>query len=131
MVRLVRRPESTTGGLLSQLQLVKQGMPSIRWQYDELKYIVQESSRLPCMRRRNANIWWIQSVYTHPEHRRKGLYSALFEHVKAAAHAQGAAGIRLYADEHNTRAQETYRKLGMTSHYRYFSYILYINVNIH
>ena len=75
------------------------------------------------MCRRNANIWWIQSVYTHPEHRRKGLFRLLFEHVKAAARAEGAAGLRLYADEDNTRAQDTYRMLGMTSHYSVFEYM--------
>ena len=26
---------------------------------------------------RNAHFWWIQSVYVHPQYRRKGIYSAL------------------------------------------------------
>lgn len=59
-------------------------------------------------------------MYTHPLHRRRGHYKALFQHVQAAARADGAAGVRLYVDEHNKRAQEAYRRLGMTSHYLVF-----------
>lgn len=62
---------------------------------------------------RNGPIWWIQSVYVHPGHRRRGLYRALHEHVREQARAAGAVGLRLYVDRGNAGAQATYRALGM------------------
>eukprot|EP00877_Chromochloris_zofingiensis_P013353 jgi/Chrzof1/8271/Cz03g04010.t1 len=69
---------------------------------------------------RASNVWWIQSVYVPPQHRQKGLFKCLYEHVKAEAQRAGAAGLRLYADTHNVKAQATYEKLGMTSHYKVY-----------
>ena len=63
---------------------------------------------------RNGNIWWIQSVYVHPDWRRHGVFRALYEHVASlAAAAPGVIGLRLYVETGNTRAQETYEALGM------------------
>ena len=63
---------------------------------------------------RNQWFWWIQSVYVIPEFRRKGLFAALFREVeKQAARRKDVAGIRLYVDENNWTAQETYKALGM------------------
>ncbi len=62
---------------------------------------------------RNAEIWWIQSVYVAPEHRRAGVYRALHRHVRDRARAEGAAGLRLYVDSDNRAARATYRELGM------------------
>lgn len=63
---------------------------------------------------RNGWFWWIQSVYVHPDYRRRGVFRALYEHVLAAARARpGVCGIRLYVEEHNDRAQRTYRQMGM------------------
>lgn len=70
---------------------------------------------------RNRDVWWIQSVYVWPEHRRKGWYRALYEHVLREAQAANAGGVRLYVDTRNTRAQQTYEALGMNGdHYRVF-----------
>lgn len=70
---------------------------------------------------RNANIWWVQSVYVLPEARRQGLYSKLYQHVQLQAKAAQAAGIRLYVEQDNDVAQATYRHLGMRqSHYLLF-----------
>ncbi|MCE9788284.1 GNAT family N-acetyltransferase [Shewanella chilikensis] len=68
---------------------------------------------------RAADYFWIQSVYIKPEHRRKGIYRALYQEVKALAeHQGGAASFRLYVEQENTRAQQTYQSLGMSqSHY--------------
>jgi len=63
---------------------------------------------------RNGRFWWIQSVYVAPAHRRKGVFSRLYEHVAALARTDSAAcGLRLYVEESNARALETYRALGM------------------
>ena len=62
---------------------------------------------------RNGVFWWIQSVYVAPAARRNGVFSALYQHVLAMAEAAGACGIRLYVENGNARAQETYRAMGM------------------
>ena len=63
---------------------------------------------------RNGLWWWIQSVYVRPEHRRKGVYTALHRHVSQAAQATGGVcGIRLYVEQENTIAQQVYQSLDM------------------
>lgn len=62
---------------------------------------------------RNGSVWWIQSVYVAPGHRRKGVYSRLHRHIAAAARREGAIGLRLYVENDNRGARETYRALGM------------------
>ena len=63
---------------------------------------------------RNGWFWWIQSVYVRPEARRCGVFRALFEHVSQAAKEDPSViGLRLYVEEDNHAAQETYRRLGM------------------
>ncbi|GIL78628.1 hypothetical protein Vretimale_6228 [Volvox reticuliferus] len=69
---------------------------------------------------RASNLWWIQSVYVQPEHRRRGLFKALYNHVRREAQAAGAAGLRLYADITNERAHAAYEGLGMQSHYKVY-----------
>ena len=59
--------------------------------------------------RRNGQLWWIQSVYVHSEYRRRGHFRALYQHVQQQAKREKAAGIRLYVDTHNRKAQETVR----------------------
>lgn len=63
---------------------------------------------------RDGEWWWIQSVYVAPEHRRQGVYAALYAHVKQAAETSAdACGLRLYVEHHNANAQRTYESLGM------------------
>ena len=63
---------------------------------------------------RNGVFWWIQSVYTVPESRRRGVFRALYAHAEALARQQEAVcGLRLYVEAHNQQAQETYRRCGM------------------
>lgn len=62
---------------------------------------------------RNGEIWWIQSVYVAPEHRRRGVYSALHRHVRQRARRLGAVGLRLYVDRENRGARRSYEELGM------------------
>jgi ribosomal protein S18 acetylase RimI-like enzyme len=63
---------------------------------------------------RNGRIWWIQSAYVLPAHRRQGAFTALYEHVRRrAAETPGVVGLRLYVERHNAAAQAVYRHLGM------------------
>ncbi len=68
---------------------------------------------------RNGWLWWIQSVYVTPDARRLGVFRSLYWHVEAAARSAGdVAGIRLYMERDNIRAEATYRALGMErTHY--------------
>lgn len=63
---------------------------------------------------RDGLLWWIQSVYVDAEHRRLGVFRALFRHIEhAARNHPDARGLRLYVERENTRAQQTYAALGM------------------
>lgn len=63
---------------------------------------------------RNGTFWWIQSVYVREKSRGQGVFAQLYGHILAEAKSRGGiAGIRLYVDHHNVRAQNTYTKLGM------------------
>jgi len=63
---------------------------------------------------RNGTMWWIQSVFVHPQHRRRGVFSKLYRHVELLAQGEpDVCGLRLYVEEQNERAQATYLALGM------------------
>jgi len=71
---------------------------------------------------RNANFWWIQSVYVAKEYRGKGVFKALFNHVQVLARAQkDVCGLRLYMDSDNQTARRTYDRIGFKrTHYEMF-----------
>lgn len=58
-------------------------------------------------------ITYIQSVYTKPEHRGRGVFKTLFNHAHNESRSKGVA-LRLYADKTNERALSIYRHLGMS-----------------
>ena len=62
---------------------------------------------------RNAQVWWVQSVYIHPGHRRQGVFKLLYQSVREMGEQAGVCGYRLYVERDNDRAQRTYEKLGM------------------
>jgi len=63
---------------------------------------------------RNAQFWWIQSVYTLPESRRRGVFQSLYAYVDAQArHRANVCGLRLYVESHNHHAQAVYHRCGM------------------
>jgi len=65
---------------------------------------------------RNANFWWIQSVYVTREFRRRGVYSRLYDFVRNRARSDGGVcGFRLYVEKDNTAAQKVYENLGMSA----------------
>jgi GNAT superfamily N-acetyltransferase len=70
---------------------------------------------------RNRMVWWIQSVYVVPDARGRGVLRTLYDVARSEALEAGAAGLRLYVDTTNVRAQAVYAALGMNGdHYRVF-----------
>ncbi|MCE5346964.1 MAG: GNAT family N-acetyltransferase [Bacteroidales bacterium] len=73
---------------------------------------------------RNSNVWWIQSVYVIPAYRRNGIFRSMYSHIRSEAGKQGIAGLRLYVETKNSRAQKTYEALGMQSkHYKMYEWL--------
>lgn len=71
---------------------------------------------------RDGMFWWVQSVYVRPEYRRQGVYRSLYRFVHSRAQERpDICGFRLYVEQDNLRAQETYQSLGM-SRTRYLVY---------
>ena len=63
---------------------------------------------------RDGVIWWLQSVYVHREHRRRGVFRSLFSHIQSLAEADPEVrGLRLYALTSNQRAHAAYTTCGM------------------
>ena len=63
---------------------------------------------------RDGWLWWFQSVYVDPGHRKSGLFRALHGHIRSLAKAApDVIGLRLYVEAHNHRAQATYQALGL------------------
>ncbi|APW60756.1 GNAT family N-acetyltransferase [Paludisphaera borealis] len=63
---------------------------------------------------RDGWLWWLQSVYVVAELRGQGLFKALYQHIRDQAAADpDVIGIRLYVEEGNLRAQQTYHALGL------------------
>jgi GNAT superfamily N-acetyltransferase len=73
---------------------------------------------------RNCNVWWFQSVYVLPEYRRKGIFRAMYLHIKDEAGRNAIGGLRLYVETNNLNAQNTYEALGMQSlHYKMYEWM--------
>ncbi|MCX6322409.1 MAG: GNAT family N-acetyltransferase [Bacteroidia bacterium] len=73
---------------------------------------------------RNTNVWWFQSVYVLPAFRRTGIFRSMYSHIKNEADKQNVAGLRLYVESNNSRAQKTYEALGMKSeHYTMYEWL--------
>jgi GNAT superfamily N-acetyltransferase len=63
---------------------------------------------------RNGWFWWVQSVYVREDARREGVFRELYRAIERQAAADPTViGLRLYFETDNTRAQSTYRSLGM------------------
>jgi len=63
---------------------------------------------------RDGWFWWLQSVYVREDHRRAGVFRALFaELVNRARSAGNVIGLRLYVEKGNTRAHATYEHHGL------------------
>jgi GNAT superfamily N-acetyltransferase len=61
---------------------------------------------------RNAQFWWIQSVYVDPAWRRRGIYRAMHQAILSTARARtDVCGIRLYVEQENAVAQSVYQAM--------------------
>jgi GNAT superfamily N-acetyltransferase len=64
---------------------------------------------------RNGWVWWFQSVYVRPDHRKHGVFRALHRQIRDQALADPEViGLRLYVEAGNDRARRTYETLGFT-----------------
>ncbi len=66
---------------------------------------------------RNGEIWWLQSVYVHHDHRRRGIFRQLLSELESIAQTATprVIGLRLYVEEENGPAQDTYTSRGFGS----------------
>jgi GNAT superfamily N-acetyltransferase len=73
----------------------------------------------------NGTVLWITSVYVLPEARRRGVFQALYQHLRHRVETTpGLAGLRLYASARNRRARAIYRHLGMShGHYALYEWM--------
>ena len=63
---------------------------------------------------RNGMMWWLQSVYVLPQSRQQGVFRLLFQHVESLARGRtDVCALRLYMHADNTRARQSYERLGM------------------
>jgi GNAT superfamily N-acetyltransferase len=73
---------------------------------------------------RNSDIWWFQSVFVMPGHRRTGVFRSMYSFIRDEAERLGIAGLRLYVETNNHLAQRTYEALGMSSeHYTMYEWL--------
>jgi GNAT superfamily N-acetyltransferase len=63
---------------------------------------------------RNGWFWWFQGVYVQESHRKRGVFRALYQHVRREAIAAGdVLALRLYVERDNQAARSVYERLGM------------------
>ena len=74
---------------------------------------------------RNGDIWWLQSVYVDASHRRTGVFRKMYQYIVECITADPSiAGLRLYVEHNNGRAQKIYRSVGMKGdYYQMFEWI--------
>jgi GNAT superfamily N-acetyltransferase len=58
-------------------------------------------------------IFFLSSVFTKPDFRRMGVFSAIYTYIKQAA-ARSQARVELAVHLNNTRAMDAYHKAGLT-----------------
>ena len=74
---------------------------------------------------RNGTVLWIHSVYVAAPFRRRGVFRAMYDHLRGMVEADPSLrGLRLYVERDNRRAQQIYASLGMDGeHYRMFQWM--------
>lgn len=62
---------------------------------------------------RNANFMWLTDLYVPPQHRKRGVFKALFRAVMDFYHSrEDIIGLRFYVDKTNTAVVPLYKKVG-------------------
>lgn len=74
---------------------------------------------------RNSQLLWVHSLYVETAFRQKGIFKTMYtllqEEVKSR---DDLAGIRLYVDKTNLKAQKVYEAIGMTKeHYELYEWM--------
>lgn len=71
---------------------------------------------------RNAQFWWIQSVYVAPRWRQQGVYRSMHHTIVDLARSRAdVCGIRLYVEGDNAVAKQVYERVGLcASTYRIY-----------
>ncbi len=74
---------------------------------------------------RAKTVLWLHSVFVDPAFRKRGCFRALYVFLqKLVQDDPELAGIRLYVDKKNNRAEAAYRSLGMSDeHYKLFEWL--------
>ncbi len=120
-----------TENLFLNSELVKKGVTAVfKNRYRGTYYVVEiDEEIIACLLTtyewsdwRNSYVIWIQSVYVLPNHRGKGVFKFMYNHIKELVKSKKKySGIRLYVDKLNVNAQNVYKKIGMNGkHYRLF-----------
>jgi RimJ/RimL family protein N-acetyltransferase len=74
---------------------------------------------------RNGVVYWLQSVYVVEQYRKSGVFRTMFNSLmNEVKTTPGIAGLRLYVDKSNERAQNVYAAMGMNGdHYTVFEWM--------
>ena len=74
---------------------------------------------------RNGMVWWLQSVYVKPDHRKSGVFRAMYDNLMKMISADPTdIGLRLYVDKTNQKAQHIYQSIGMNGdHYTVYEWM--------
>jgi ribosomal protein S18 acetylase RimI-like enzyme len=126
VVEFNRRLALETEGKVLDSVILSQGVSRALAEPDRLRYWVAEVDQPPrvvgqaAITRewsdwRNCWNWWLQSVYVAEPFRGQGVFRALYQYIMEQARTDAeVSGLRLYVEDSNQAAQNTYRALGMT-----------------
>ncbi len=63
---------------------------------------------------RNGMMWWMQSVYVHPDYRKRGVFQSIFGYIESLAGKNPEViALRLYVMQDNQTGRSAYKNLGM------------------
>ena len=73
---------------------------------------------------RNSFFLWIQSLFVMSEYRKMGVFRKMYDFTQKMVNgSDDYAGIKLYVDKRNIKANDTYRNVGMLdNHYDLFEW---------
>jgi GNAT superfamily N-acetyltransferase len=115
-------------------EVINKGVSSLFADPAKGHYLIAESNNeaVACMMLtpewsdwRNGWFLWIQSLYVLPDFRKKGIFKAMYHHVKSEVLKSGEyMGLRLYVVRTNEKAMAVYSTIGMDGdHYRMYEWV--------